>query len=426
VGQLLGLAVSAWLVWSKSVVPALAWQSFANVAGRACFYVLLAWALSALITFLVYLVVADEDPEDLVGVCLRSSGVAVWYAPAIILLSTLSPAGLLASLVIVVTTSRLLILNWLPAMAERTPQIVVSNPLPSFLAGLVFQAGGVALLWKNPVLAAASFALSLAIVTALAVIRSGAKPERPQPMPPSALSVVLTILLAMAFSAASLKYRDFAMASGPDTEPGPNPVAATELPDPAVSGLGSGGFPGVILRPPRKKESTTLVVPRLSVSTQREKVTRPLTIPFTGEYWMYQPPFIQPPRTSVIREGTPLELSFHTSNGTMLSMEARQELDVPIELSCCGRLDIDIAQQGQIGELFLKVTLTDRQAKRNLELGMEPVGLNASETLHYPIPVDSAIQKFDEIRIVYRRKRMGYSRSISVAVERFQLVPRGQ
>jgi hypothetical protein len=424
--QLLGLAVSGWLLWSKSIAPALARQSFTHMAARACFYVLLAWALSALITFLVYLVVADEEPEDLVTVSLRSSAVAVWYAPAIILLSTLSPAGLLTSLVIVVTTSRLLILEWMPAEPATGTPLTPWNPLPAVFAALVFQGGGVALLWKNPVLAAASFALSLAIVTALAVIRSGSKPKTTQPMPSSVLSVALTILLAIAFSAASLKYRDYALASGPDTEAGPNPARATELPDPAASGLGSGGFPGVILRAARKPKSMTLVVPRLSVSTQSEKVTRPLTIPFTGEYWMYQPPFNQPPRTSVIREGTPLELSFHTSNGTMLSMEARQRLGVPIELSCCGRLDVDIAQRGQIAELLLKVTLTDSQTKRNLELGMAPVGLNASETLHYPIPSESAIQKFDEIRIVYRRKGMGYSRSISLAVERFQLIPRGQ
>jgi hypothetical protein len=299
--------------------------------------------------------------------------------------------------------------------------------MPAVFAALVFQVGGVALLWKNPVLSAASFALSLAMVTALAVIRSGSKPEKPSPMPPSVLSVALTILLAIAFSTASLKFKEFASSSGPsDTASGPDSVGATALPDPASPGLGYGGFPGVILRPPRKPKSTTLVVPRLNLSTQSEKVTRPLTIPFTGEYWMYQPPFVQPPRTSVVREGSPLELSFHTTNGTMLSMEARQELGVPVELSCCGRLDVDISQRGQIAELFLKVTLTDTRTKRNLELGVAPVGLNASETLHYPIPSDSEIKKFDEIRIVYRRRVMGSSRSLSVAVERFQLVPRGQ
>jgi len=426
VAQLLGLAVTGWLVWTNSVAPALAWRSFASITAEASFYVLLAWALTALITFLVYLVVADEEPDDLLTVSLRSSAVAAWYAPAIILLSTLSPAGLLGSLVMVVTTSRSLILEWRSVRHERKPP--VWNPLPAILAALILQTGVVALLWKSPVLAAASFALSVAIVTALAVVRSGSKPERPQPMPPSALSIALTILLAIVLSTATLKFREYARSSSadPKTASVPNPVNTTELPDPAAMGFGSGGFPGVILRPAREKKTTRLIVPRLNFSTQTEKRTTPLSIPFTGEYWMYQPPFIQPPRTSVVREGTPLELSFHTSNGTALSMEARQKLGVPVELSCCRRLDIEIAQRGGLAELLLKVTLTDSAARRNLELGTAPVGLEASETLHYEIPSDAAIQKFDEIRIVYRRRMMNYSRSINLAIERFLLVPRGR
>jgi hypothetical protein len=101
-------------------------------------------------------------------------------------------------------------------------------------------------------------------------------------------------------------------------------------------------------------------------------------------------------------------------------------LGVPVELSCCAGLDIEITQRDGLAELLLKVTLTDSQTKRNLELGTEPVGLNASETLHYDIPSDAAIQKFDEIRVVYRRRMMSYSRSINLAIEGFLLVPRGQ
>lgn len=423
--QFLGLAVTGWLVWTNSVAPLLAWRSFASIAAKASFYVLLAWALAAVITFLLYRLVADEEPEDLLTVSLRSTAVAAWYAPAIILLSTLSVAGLLVSLVVVITTSRQLILEWLPARQERKPP--VWNPVPAILAAFILQTGGVALLWKNPVLAATSFALSVAIVTVLGVLRSGSKQERQQPMPPSALGIALTILLAVAFSAASLEFREYANSSdNSETASVPNPGNTTELPDPAASGLGSGGFPGVILRPARKSKATRLVVPRLNFATQTEKRTSPLSIPFTGEYWMYQPPFSQPPRTSVVREGTPLDLSFHTSNGTALSMEARQRLGVPVELSCCRRLDIEIEQRDGLALLLLKVTLTDSQTKRNLELGAQPVGLSASETLHYAIPSDSPIQKFDEIRIVYRRKFMSYSRSINLAIERFVLAPRGQ
>ena len=390
---------------------------------------LLAWAVSAVITFFVHGIVADEEPEDLVTLSLRSSAIAAWYAPAIILLFTLSPVGLFGSLVIVVTTSRLLILDWVPVKSDSAPPAAEWNPMPAIFAALALQFGVVAVLWKNPIPAAALFALSAAIITALVVIRSGSKPERPQPMPPSALSVALTILLAVAFSTAGLKFREYASGSGgPEYTQAPNPVSTTELPDPDTTavGLGAGGFPGVILRPVHKPESAFLVIPPSSFLKQGEKKERPLDIPFTGEYWMYQPPFIQPPRTSVIRQGTPVELSFHTSNGTSMSMEARQKLASPIELSCCERLEIVIAQRGGFAELFLKVTLIDSQAKRSLELGAASVGLNALETLRYSIPSESEMKKFDEIRVVYRPRFGVLSRSINLAVERFLLVPRGQ
>src|SRR5205823_5422325 len=109
------------------------------------------------------------------------------------------------------------------------------------------------------------------------------------------------------------------------------------------SALGGGGFPGVILKPLRKPESTMLVAPRPTLFKEGEQRTRPLTIPFTGEYWMYQPPFTRPPQSSILRQGTPLELSFHTTNGSSMFMEARQKLATPIEFTCCARLDIDVA-----------------------------------------------------------------------------------
>ena len=430
IAQLIGLAATGWMAWNNSVAPRLALQSVGSIAARACFYVLLAWAISALITFLIYLIVADEEPGDLVAVSLRSSVVASWFAPAIILLSTLSPAGLFASLVLVVNTSRLLILRWVPAKSSFAPPASAWNPLPAISAALVLQAGMVALLWKSPVLAAALFALSSAVITTLVVIRSGSKPAEPPHLPHSTLSIVLTILLATVFSAASLKLSDYASGSGGGSADSATPGggSATDLPDPEILGfaVGAGGFPGVILRPVQKPKSSLLVVPRPSLLKQGEQSTHPLSIPFTGEYWMYQPPFTRPPRSSIFRQGTPLEMSFHTNNGSSMSMEARQKLAVPLELSCCGRLEIDVTQRGGLMELNLKVTLIDSAAKRSLELGTASVGPDAAQTLRYPIPSGGEFEKFDEIRILYRRPRFGFTRSVNLAVERFLLVPLGQ
>jgi hypothetical protein len=427
--QVAGLVATGWLVWNNSVAPKLAWQSPSTIAIRAFFYVLLTWALSAGITFLVYRVVEDEEPDDLLAVSLRSSAAGAWFAPAIILLSTLSPVGLFASLILVVNTSRLLILGWMPARSMSGQQPIRWNPAPAISAALILQIGVVALLWKSPLTAASLFALSSAMVTVLAVIRSGSKQEKPPAMPPSTFSVALTIILAAALSTASLKFRDYSGGAGePSDSSAPNPGSATELTDPETStfAFGSGGFPGVILRPVRKRESFLLVVPQPNPLKEGEQRKHPFSIPFTGEYWMYQPPFVQPPRSSILRQGTPLELSFHTSNGTSMSMEARQKLANPLELSCCGRLEIDVSQRGGLAELQLKVTLIDSLARKSLELGTASVGPDAAQTLSYTIPSGSEMKKFDEIRIVYRRARFGLSHSVNLAVERFLLVPRGQ
>jgi hypothetical protein len=251
-------------------------------------------------------------------------------------------------------------------------------------------------------------------------------------MPPSAYNIALTILLACVFSAASLKFSGYVSGEGggsADTAPpDPNGGSATELADPAAMGFGTGygGFPGVILRSAQKPKSSVLVFPRPSLLKEGEPITHPLSIPFTGEYWMYQPPFTRPPRTSILRQGTPLELSFHTNNGSSLLMEARQTLAVPLDLSCCGRLDIDVTQRGGLMELNLKVTLIDSSSRRSLDLGTASVGPDAAQTLRYSIPARGEFKKFDEIRIVYRRPRFGFTHSVSLAVERFLLVPLGQ
>jgi hypothetical protein len=229
-----------------------------------------------------------------------------------------------------------------------------------------------------------------------------------------------------------LKFRDYASGSGDAPSAtgttSPPPSTTTDLTDPETTPLamGSGGFPGVILRPVRKPETTMLVAPVPNLLKKGEQRTRPLSIPFTGEYWMFQPPFIKPPRTSFVQQGSPLELSFHTSNGTSMSMEARQKLSAPIELACCGRLDIEIALRGGLDDLLLKVTLIDSKAKEILELGSAAVGLEAAQTLRYNIPAASEHRKFDEIQIAYYRSRPHMSRSVNLAVERFLLVPRGQ
>ena len=67
-----------------------------------------------------------RNPSELLWSTFRTAGVAVWFAPACILLSQLSPATLLAALVLVITATRLLYSEW----SRRTPPAPRAAPVP--------------------------------------------------------------------------------------------------------------------------------------------------------------------------------------------------------------------------------------------------------------------------------------------------------
>jgi hypothetical protein len=421
--QLLGLVGTGWLIRTYWIEPRLTRQSFASLAGEALFVVLLTWVGSAIIAFFIYLI---GEPQTLASVVMRKSSTAAWFAPAIILLSTLSPFGLFAGLALVVAAARLLVDHWRLAREEGAPRW---NPLPAFGASLVLQSALVAVLWRKPMLAAIAVALSGAIITALVLIRGDRDRERPRPLPPSSQGVILTILLAAAVSTGGLKLREFGTGSGDGGQAGSSDaVAVTELDEsqPEQSWVGSGGFPGVILRVADKPHAVLIALPPRALLAKSARMREPFSIPFTGEYWMFQPPMMRPPaRTSVVRKGTPLELTFHTTNGTTMLMEARQQLVAPIGISCCEGLDVQISRQGE-SPLRLGVTLIDSLTKHTMNLGFADVGSAAEQTLNYPIHPSGSIDQFDAIRIVYGRDFQRMSFSVRLAIQGFVLTPRSR
>src|ERR1044072_5872352 len=90
--QIASLLVTGVLVWKSVVSPQLLVLPFMDVALRAIFYAALAWLLSACITAGLYWIVPGLRSADLLGSAIRSASVGVWFAPACILLSQLSPA----------------------------------------------------------------------------------------------------------------------------------------------------------------------------------------------------------------------------------------------------------------------------------------------------------------------------------------------
>src|SRR5579864_1029472 len=88
-----GLLATAWVVWATSVGPRLAHQPLARLVKEALQHTMVAVGASAVISLGLYLLIARSSRIDALRMALRTSATAVWFAPATILLSVMSPAA---------------------------------------------------------------------------------------------------------------------------------------------------------------------------------------------------------------------------------------------------------------------------------------------------------------------------------------------
>jgi hypothetical protein len=203
-----------------------------------------------------------------------------------------------------------------------------------------------------------------------------------------------------------------------------------DRPDRKSGSLGLGGLTGVILWP-EVKETPTLVAP-LPVwdNLTRDVFTAPLTIPFSGEYWLFRRPYMRPPTNSFLQRGSPSKLFFKTIGGDPLFMQARQQLPLPVPLSCCERIRMEIHNADpRSASILIELILVDSSTSppRELRLGTSPVGQpkESSEQLQFSIPSLTPIQKFDAIRVIFHRNLANMDRSARIAIDRFVLIPKG-
>jgi hypothetical protein len=193
--------------------------------------------------------------------------------------------------------------------------------------------------------------------------------------------------------------------------------------------MGPGGdFPGVILLPPLKPYATLVLPVPSARAGLGAPVRSPVGIPFSGEYWMFRWPAERPPRRSIIRRGSAAELSFHTTDGVRLEMEAHQKLDSPVGAHCCSQIQLAIQNTDQYpGTVTLELILIDTSVAINLVQSLGTVSVvnpsPAGQILSFPIPPTTALPKFDEIKVVFHRSQLRADKSARIAIERFVLVP---
>jgi hypothetical protein len=410
-------------------------------AARALLVTLLAALWAAVITVILLLAVARVERERAFRVTLRTSAAAVWFAPATILLSASSPIYLAAAVALVVSATRLLYSQWCiaaPPAEKPEPAVAVlgaggiqtgflpRNPGMSFAAGLAVQATASSWLLGASLLGAAFLSLSVAILTAFAASKGLLRHDQPS-LPRSAFGFALTILLAVGLMVTGLHHGKGG-GDGGDTAAAQRNKHLANAPNYGLAK--SGDFPGVILRPERRRVPL-LVEPTPSRNQFAHRTPdHPFTIPFDGEYWMYRWPFSAPPAGSFIYNGSPTNVSYRSTDETPLRMDAHQVLDREIDLSCCSRIDIEILNADTHPDsVTLELLVSDRGA-RPVSLGRQLVTSHPEGSSKSVRPVSETLEfsalpmNVDEIKVRFHRMLSRTGRSARIAITRFLLVPR--
>ena len=470
------------MVWSAALIPRLHRQSLGNLLAQVVGYTLLAWAWSAAVAFGLYAVVPVEDRSDMVPQVLRTAATAVWFGPSMILLSAFSPASLLAALVLVVYTSRLLFAQWQPISATadlhrvytaREPgefadcqlprTFVWRERLPALAVAFCLESGAIAVAVHYPLLGAAWLCTGTALLTVFSMATGAADAGRPPTLPKSIIGILATVVLASLLTlggrghgsgfgsggsgsghpslveTARAVLRQLFYGETPAGSPGEaGGKRPAPLPLNPVNTGASGGFPGVILWP-EVKPVITLVAPFQAMSSNpfEGRPAEPMGIPFGGEYWMFRWPFARPPANSFLERGSPSKLAFSSTDHTPLEMEAHQKLDTPIDLRCCSRIQLELLNADRYpGTLSLELVLLNGEHGVPVQQSLGSVPVNSRpnlnndpvmavrETLDFSVPGQPSIDQFDEFKIVFHRARLRADKSAKVSVERFVLVPR--
>lgn len=480
--QAAGLIATGYVVWVGAVAPRLKFESVGAIVASAFIYAGLAWVFSAGLTLLLCAAFLGWDADAAVRMALRTSRTAVWFAPACILISHLSPAALIPALALIFGTTQLLYAEWVkeqPAPAAPPPRYSF-EPLPSpsvfrvmalpLVAAAVLQAAATAQLMKYHLAAAVFFSAAVAL-GALILLNGGVmKVEQTSTLPRAVFGVILTLVLAAGLTAVHTIARFHqglpGWGAGGDTAVNTgNPLDSLRelmrrlLPpeggdadddDPEARRERARGrgiveavdevFPGIVLVA-EEKPYTLLVAPSPAwlKAPVASIATQSYSIPFSGEYWMFRPPFTRPPRGARVQSGDPAKVSFKTNDQSRMIMEARQRLDRNVPLSCCESIRVQVLNADRFpGTISLELELIDHRRDGEVAAslgrvpltiwpvtrGREPPDEPVSEVVEFRMPASAPIQEFNELRVVLHRGMVRNDRSARVSIERFILAPR--
>jgi len=383
-----------------------------------------------------------------------------WLAPSAVLLAAKSGWAMLTIIGFAVCFARL-IWSFRPPpsadglssssvrgpFAQPEPTVFEQHLAAAICAAVFLQLGG--MLWGVGSQAhLAFFGVTAAIVTWRATATRLWPEPRMETARRSLIRTTLFLELAMVLTAVGLASR-LLLPGVYGT--GSQETAATQSGSPVTSDNAPAGryagnsaevadtHPGVILWPEVEKHAVLVPpLPAMKSSLFDSAHAEPMSIPFFGVYWMFNPPHSRPPKNSIEVRGSPEIKGFHSSDSRPLKMEAHQNLGKRIDLRCCSRVDVEVKNTDFYGRtVTVELTILDSTLEGPPSVKLGAAGISSRpryssttgkaeptmEVLSFPIPDHASMEKFDEFLIEFHRAADS-SHSSKIGIHRFILVPR--
>jgi hypothetical protein len=441
--------------------------------------VLFSWVCAFCIRLSIFYAVSWDDFPDLLLASLRASAPAMWFAPAILLITTPSRAAMAIGLLLVANTTRLVVARAAPRKLAPTgaagsprryrmfryallPEVSLTREiLPAVLGALAMESGLCGIWLGRPIYAAVFMGCGAAMWTWCSIAQ-GAMERRDETRPSHwLLSILLTLLLSIFLSVTQIRIQarmngvteddsslvDTAQQLWQELQEAPTPkepalpaaantTRIVNRPRPKGAGkkgirakeiAGSGNYqvPGVVVRPDVMPRRQVLAIPMTTRGrSSMGKIDRPLSFPFNGEYRLFPTSSANLQHEWAVEDGTLLQHVYITAGGGSLQTEAYQKFEAPFDFADCGkvRLVIGNEEEGPFSTAMKLVT-----ADGTLDLGTQICGLerHREEALEFAVPESNHSLPVQAIRIDFSRMPRQGSESMKLVVREFTLSPRG-
>lgn len=422
-------------------------------------YVITTIAASAVAVWAISAILPDGSALNRSQLILIAWGAAAWLPLLVLLLREGSPWAVVVVVVDIAVVTNTLRTWKLTAEEPNTwsydtaPEykflrIPDSPPLirrlvPALGAAICAQAGVMALLTNHLLLSVALFGIGSSLLSWQFFTPSIQYPAKrvAKSAPPSRSWLVF--LLAIMFTSISLipylSNRLFAMRMHAYLDGQFLLRAIAPLEHRAQVETPTKSYSGVILWPLPKKHKQIVPPSPANNSLTPGVHSMILKIPFDGVYWYFKSPDKRPKPDAHVEHGNPMKVNIHSTDWRPIVMEARQNLGVFVDTSCCSQIRVAIQNaDNRPGRIALGVILTNTtvSGRPSQFLGMTTVASShpvqfsinrapVSEVLNFRIPANARIRQFNEITVLFRPAPERALAGAKIAVQQFMLVPRG-